>query len=367
MGTKEERDPESQGSAPAEKPNPTVEPAALPSRHRLGSALARSTQHRAALEAALAEAGFGAGPRETKDAKRYLVELRKELELTKRREADLLGALHVTREEKAWLEEEARMTEGGMRGGSAVLGADPPGADPLPSSLAAQPTRAGGAKIPTKRRYRAESNSIEVRNVSKTYRVPVHQSELLKEQVLNALRSRKAERLQALDAVSFDVGTGEFLGVTGANGSGKSTLLKILAGIYAANEGTVKIAGRIAPFIELGVGLNPEFAAHDNVVISGVMMGLEPEEARARYDEVIAFAGLDAFTEMKLKNYSSGMRVRLAFSLMTQVDADVLLIDEVFAVGDAEFRKKCLDRLDDLRSAGKTIILVTHAMGDLVK
>jgi ABC-2 type transport system ATP-binding protein len=195
----------------------------------------------------------------------------------------------------------------------------------------------------------------------------VHQSELLREQVLNPLRSRKAERLQALDAVSFDVGTGEFLGVTGANGSGKSTLLKILAGIYAANEGTVKIAGRIAPFIELGVGLNPEFAAHDNVVISGVMMGLEPEEARARYDEVIAFAGLDAFTEMKLKNYSSGMRVRLAFSLMTQVDADVLLIDEVFAVGDAEFRKKCLDRLDDLRSAGKTIILVTHAMGDLVK
>jgi ABC-type polysaccharide/polyol phosphate transport system ATPase subunit len=338
-------------------------PLPLPSRHRVDVALARSTRHRAALEAALEEAGFGPGHRQVKDSKRYLAELRKELELTKRREADLLGALNVTREEKAWLEEEARTAQEEIQGVRQGPGAEPGNWSPV----ADRPKPAAERTAPQRKPHLSEHNAIEVRDVRKSFRLPVHKSELLKEQVLNLFRSRETESLNALDSVSFDVGEGEFLGVCGANGSGKSTLLKIIASIYAPDDGTVKVAGRIAPFIELGVGLNPEVAARENVVIGGVMMGLEPEEARARYEEVIAFAGLEAFTEMKLKNYSSGMRVRLAFSLMTQVEADVLLIDEVFAVGDAEFRKKCFQRLDNLRSAGKTIVLVTHAMDALEK
>ena len=208
---------------------------------------------------------------------------------------------------------------------------------------------------------------IEVRDLCKTYRVPAHPADTLKERVLHPWRSRRATPLEALRDISFDVRRGEFFGVAGANGSGKSTLLKLLANVYAPDSGTIRTAGRLAPFIELGVGLNPEFAAYDNVVISGVMMGLEPEEARARYPEIIEFAGLEEFTELKLKNYSSGMRVRLAFAVMAQVDADILLIDEVLAVGDAEFREKCLARTNQLRSEGKTIVLVTHSMETLAR
>lgn len=203
---------------------------------------------------------------------------------------------------------------------------------------------------------------IEVRDLCKTYRLPTERVETLKERVVHPFRSSRGTRLQALKDVSFDVRRGEFFGIAGANGSGKSTLLKLLADVYAPDSGTIRTAGRIAPFIELGVGLNPEFAAYDNVVISGVMMGLEPEEARARFPEIIEFAGLERFTELKLKNYSSGMRVRLAFAITVQVDADILLIDEVLAVGDAEFREKCLERTHRLRSEGKTVVLVTHSM-----
>ena len=170
----------------------------------------------------------------------------------------------------------------------------------------------------------------------------------------------------ALDGVSFDVRAGEFIGITGPNGSGKSSMLKVLASIYAADSGSVRMAGKVAPFIELGAGFNEELRAFDNVVLSGVLMGLDPAEAEARFPDVIAFAGLEEFTELKLKNYSSGMRVRLAFSVMAQVDADILLVDEVLAVGDAEFQQKCLARLHELKAAGKTIVLVTHAMDALV-
>ena len=155
---------------------------------------------------------------------------------------------------------------------------------------------------------------------------------------------------------------GEFFGVVGRNGSGKSTLLKCLAGIYAVDSGEIRLAGRVVPFIELGVGFNYEMTALDNVVINGVMMGLSPREARRRFDEVIAFAELEDFVDLKLKNYSSGMQVRLAFALMVQADADVLLIDEVLAVGDAAFQQKCMDVFYDLRERGKTIVLVTHDM-----
>ncbi len=168
--------------------------------------------------------------------------------------------------------------------------------------------------------------------------------------------------LHALKDVSFDIEQGEFFGIAGRNGSGKSTLLKCMAGVYRVDRGAITVAGRLVPFIELGVGFNQEMTALDNVVINGVMMGLSPREAQRRFDAVVEFAELEDFLDLKLKNYSSGMQVRLAFSLMVQADADVLLIDEVLAVGDAAFQQKCFDAFHDLRDRGKTVVLVTHDM-----
>ncbi len=167
---------------------------------------------------------------------------------------------------------------------------------------------------------------------------------------------------QALDDISFSVQRGEFFGIAGRNGSGKSTLLKCLAGIYRA-RGDIWVRGRLSTFIELGVGFNPDLAARDNVVMNGIMLGLTPREARKRFDSVIEFAELQEFKDLKLKNYSSGMHVRLAFSVAIQVDADILMIDEVLAVGDAAFQQKCFDVFNDLRDRGRTIIFVTHDMG----
>jgi ABC-2 type transport system ATP-binding protein len=174
--------------------------------------------------------------------------------------------------------------------------------------------------------------------------------------------ARDVRVLRALDGVSFDIRRGEFFGIVGRNGSGKSTLLKLLASIYRADAGTIRMAGRLAPFIELGVGFNEELTARENIVLNGVMMGLTPQQARDRLDAVIEFAELEEFAELKLKNYSSGMLVRLAFSMMLQVDADVMLIDEVLAVGDAAFQQKCADAFHEMKAKGKTIVLVTHEM-----
>ena len=166
-----------------------------------------------------------------------------------------------------------------------------------------------------------------------------------------------------LKGISFEVQQGEFFGIVGRNGSGKSTLLKCLAGIYGTDAGTIHVAGQLSPFIELGVGFNPDLPARDNVEINAVMMGLNPRVVRDRFDEIIAFGGLEGFVDQKLKNYSSGMQVRLAFSVMVHSDPDVMLIDEVLAVGDAAFQQKCLDVFYRLKREGKTIVLVTHAMG----
>ena len=185
----------------------------------------------------------------------------------------------------------------------------------------------------------------------------------LKERALHPLKRSGYHAFTALKGISFDVNEGEFFGIVGRNGSGKSTLLKCLAGIYSTDGGNIWLRGRMSPFIELGVGFNPDLAARDNVVLNGIMLGLSPREARARYDHVIEFAELEEFQELKLKNYSSGMYVRLAFSVAIQVDADVLLIDEVLAVGDAAFQQKCFDVFNGLRDQGKTIVLVTHDMG----
>jgi ABC-2 type transport system ATP-binding protein len=204
--------------------------------------------------------------------------------------------------------------------------------------------------------------AIEARDLEKTFRIPTHRVDSIKERIVRPFSSGEVRELRALAGVSFDIHQGEFFGIVGRNGSGKSTLLKLLASIYRADAGTIRMAGRLAPFIELGVGFNPELTARENVVLNGVMMGLTPQETRGRLDAVIEFAELGDFADLKLKNYSSGMLVRLAFSAMLQADADVLLIDEVLAVGDAAFQQKCADAFRLMKGEGKTIVLVTHEM-----
>jgi ABC-2 type transport system ATP-binding protein len=206
--------------------------------------------------------------------------------------------------------------------------------------------------------------AIEARGVQKSFSIPVDRQTTIKERVLRPktwLRG-EARYLDALRGISFDVARGEFFGVIGRNGCGKSTLLKLLASIYELDEGSIRVGGRLAPFIELGVGLNPELQAHDNIVLNGVMMGLSPAEARSRCDAVIDYAELRDYVDLKLKNYSFGMQVRLAFSTMLEVDADVLLVDEVLAVGDLAFQEKCIASLREIRRRGTTIVFVTHDM-----
>ena len=204
---------------------------------------------------------------------------------------------------------------------------------------------------------------IVVDGVSKTFELPHERVHTLKERALHPLRRSGSDALHALRDVSFAVAAGEFFGVVGRNGSGKSTLLKCLAGIYAIDSGAIYVNGRMSTFIELGVGFNPDLAARDNVMLNATMLGLSPRESRRRFDRVIDFAELSDFVDLKLKNYSSGMLVRLAFSVMVQVDADILLIDEVLAVGDAAFQQKCFEEFQRIRSSGTTVVLVTHDMG----
>jgi ABC-2 type transport system ATP-binding protein len=208
--------------------------------------------------------------------------------------------------------------------------------------------------------------SVEVRDLHKRFRLPGHRPETLKERTVHPFRKVEAGELKVLDGISFDVRQGEFFGVAGRNGSGKSTLLKLLASIYRTDSGTIRIAGSLAPVIELGVGFKPELAARDNIVLNGIMMGMTEAEAEARCDPVIEFAELQDFLDLKLKNYSSGMRVRLAFATMIQAEADILLLDEVLAVGDPSFQEKCEEVFRDLRSDGrKTMILVSNQVAKL--
>lgn len=204
--------------------------------------------------------------------------------------------------------------------------------------------------------------AIEARGLEKIFRIPTNRVDSLKERVAHPFAARDYRVLEALKGVSFEIRQGEFFGIVGRNGSGKSTLLKLLASIYRVDAGTIRIAGRLAPFIELGVGFNLDLTARENVVLNGVMMGLTPAEAKSRLEAVIEFAELGEFIDLKLKNYSSGMLVRLAFATMLEADADVLLIDEVLAVGDAAFQQKCTDAFHDMKAKGKTIVLVTHSM-----
>jgi len=207
--------------------------------------------------------------------------------------------------------------------------------------------------------------AIKVEDLHKSFRIPTQRVDSLKERAVHPFAVREYRELHALDGISFEIRQGEFFGIVGRNGSGKSTLLKLLASIYRADSGRIQIAGRLAPFIELGVGFNQELTARENVVLNGVMMGLTPKEVREREDAVIDFAELHDFADLKLKNFSSGMLVRLAFSVMLEADADILLIDEVLAVGDASFQQKCADAFHQMKVEGKTIVLVTHDMNSV--
>lgn len=208
---------------------------------------------------------------------------------------------------------------------------------------------------------------IEVSGVSKTFEIPRERKVTLREHVLGFLlgRGTGVEPLRALRGVSFNVHKGEFFSIIGKNGSGKSTLLKILAGIYAPDEGGVKLGGTLSPFLELGIGFNPDLTARENVYLGAAVAGLRRREIDRLYDGIIGFAELERFQEQALKNFSSGMKVRLAFSVAFMVDADILLIDEVLAVGDASFQQKCYDVFRRLKGEGKTIVFVSHGMADV--
>jgi ABC-type polysaccharide/polyol phosphate transport system ATPase subunit len=210
---------------------------------------------------------------------------------------------------------------------------------------------------------RPPAPAISLREVNKSFSLPHERYHTLKERALHVFRNRDVDVFHAVRDVTLDVAPGEFFGIVGRNGSGKSTLLKCIAGIYGIDSGDIAVNGRLSPFIELGVGFNMELTARDNVIINAVMLGLSRKEARERFDDIMAFAGLEEFVDLKLKNYSSGMYVRLAFATAVEVDADILLIDEVLAVGDAAFQRKCFDELTRLQHAGRTMVLVTHDMG----
>ncbi len=199
--------------------------------------------------------------------------------------------------------------------------------------------------------------------VSKSFRLPVDRAHTLKQRVLHPFRTGRFDLLEAVNDVSVEIAPGEFFGITGRNGSGKSTLLKCLAGIYRIDGGVLEVNGRLSPFIELGVGFNPELSARDNAIINAIMLGLTRKKAEERLADIVQFAELEEFMDLKLKNYSSGMMIRLAFSVAIQVDADIVLIDEVLAVGDASFQQKCFDQFTRLKAAGRTILFVTHDMG----
>jgi ABC-2 type transport system ATP-binding protein len=203
-------------------------------------------------------------------------------------------------------------------------------------------------------------NAIEVRDLRKEFRLPHERRDTLREHFLRPFKRVDYERNVALDGVSFDVERGECFGVIGPNGSGKSTLMKLLARIYRQDAGEVVVQGKLSPFIELGVGFDPELTGRDNVSINGTLLGLSKRELQRRFDDIIAFAELERFVDQKLKNYSSGMQVRLAYSIAIQVDFDVLLLDEVLAVGDQAFQEKCFETFERIRSEGKTIVFVSH-------
>lgn len=209
--------------------------------------------------------------------------------------------------------------------------------------------------------------AISVNGIHKSFKLPHEQHSGLKQLVINLAKRKKGyENQHVLKGIDFEIEKGDFFGIVGRNGSGKSTLLKIIAGIYTPDQGYVKTNGTLTPFIELGVGFNPELTGRENVFLNGALLGFSRKEMETMYDKIVEFAELERFMDQKLKNYSSGMQVRLAFSIAIRAESDILVLDEVLAVGDSAFQQKCYDYFERMKSEKKTIILVTHSM-DAVK
>ena len=210
----------------------------------------------------------------------------------------------------------------------------------------------------------SDDTAIRVESAGKTFRLPHEKNNSLKSAFINFYRSKRTyEKQEALKDISFEVKKGEFFGIVGRNGSGKSTLLKLLAGIYSPSKGTIQVNGKLTPFIELGVGFSPELTGRENVFLNGALLGFSRKEMYNMYDQIVEFAELERFMDQKLKNYSSGMQVRLAFSIAIRAQSDILLLDEVLAVGDAAFQQKCYDYFEQLKQDKNTILFVTHDMG----
>jgi len=208
--------------------------------------------------------------------------------------------------------------------------------------------------------------AISIQNVRKTFRLPHEKHNSLKSTLIN-FRRKGYEQQQVLKGLNFDIKKGEFFGIVGRNGSGKSTLLKLLANIYTPTDGQIRLSGKLTPFIELGVGFNPELTGRENVFLNGALLGFSHKEMEQMYSDIVAFAELEAFMDQKLKNYSSGMQVRLAFSIAIRANTDILLIDEVLAVGDAIFQKKCYNYFKELKKNKKTVVFVSHDTNALLE
>lgn len=205
--------------------------------------------------------------------------------------------------------------------------------------------------------------AVKVDNLTKTFRIPTESSSGIKQKLINRMKGKKGYReFTPLKDISIEIEKGDFFGIVGRNGSGKSTLLKSIANIYTPTRGSVHVDGTLVPFIELGVGFNPELTGRENVFLNGALLGFSRSEMEAMYDEIVEFAEISDFMDEKLKNYSSGMQVRLAFSIAIRADADILLLDEVLAVGDEAFQRKCFNYFAQLKKEKKTVILVTHSM-----
>lgn len=221
-------------------------------------------------------------------------------------------------------------------------------------------------KKPTSQKRKQEL-SIRVDGVSKSFKIPHEKHTSLKSAVINLFKKKGYDSFAALQDITFEVKKGEFLGIIGRNGSGKSTLLKILAGIYVADSGKISINGKLSPFLELGVGFNPQLSGRENIYLGGAVLGLSRKEIDEKYDEIVKFAEIEEFIDLKLSNYSSGMHVRLAFALAINVQAEILLMDEVLAVGDSNFQAKCINVFEKYKKMGKTVVLVSHDINAIEK
>jgi ABC-2 type transport system ATP-binding protein len=207
-----------------------------------------------------------------------------------------------------------------------------------------------------------DDTAISIEHLSKNFRLPHERRDSLKERILS-FQKPTYEKFHALRDINVQIRRGEFFGIVGRNGSGKSTLLKIIGGIYQPTKGRVHINGTLTPFIELGIGFNPELTGRENIYLNGAILGLTRKEIHVKYQEIVDFAELHKFMDQKLKNYSSGMQVRLAFSIAMQAHNDILLIDEVLAVGDTNFQRKCYEIFKEIKKSGRTVVFVTHDMG----